>query len=293
MSNQALVTLEQSDALRALPSTLDLALTRAPEEVLNEARRAARALKDVIEAKEKKVMFNGEQYLEFEDWQTVGRFYGISPRIPETGTRYVEYGGAKGWEAYAEAVDLRSGRVVSSASAMCLDDEEKWSSRPKYVWQYVKKSGGYSTEDPGKDELVWEKTEAGKSRPKKERRLVGEEGVPQFQVRSMAQTRAGSKALRNALAWVVVLAGYRPTPAEEMDHEPTREAAINSPPNRAESVAREAQSEGRNHGEAVSGAGEREGGRTRPPLATQAEPGNASDGKGKRPTRVEVGPGSD
>jgi hypothetical protein len=32
----------------------------------------------------------------------------------------------------------------------------------------------------------------------------------------MAQTRAGSKALRNALAWVVVLAGYKPTPAEEM-----------------------------------------------------------------------------
>ena len=32
----------------------------------------------------------------------------------------------------------------------------------------------------------------------------------------MAQTRAGAKALRNALAWVVVLAGYRPTPAEEL-----------------------------------------------------------------------------
>jgi hypothetical protein len=32
----------------------------------------------------------------------------------------------------------------------------------------------------------------------------------------MAQTRAGAKAFRNRLAWVVVLAGYRPTPAEEM-----------------------------------------------------------------------------
>jgi len=32
----------------------------------------------------------------------------------------------------------------------------------------------------------------------------------------MAQTRACAKALRNVLAWVVVLAGYRPTPAEEM-----------------------------------------------------------------------------
>ena len=37
-----------------------------------------------------------------------------------------------------------------------------------------------------------------------------------FQQRSMAQTRAISKALRSRLSWVVVLAGYAPTPAEEM-----------------------------------------------------------------------------
>jgi len=42
----------------------------------------------------------------------------------------------------------------------------------------------------------------------------------------MAQTRAGAKAFRNRLAWVVVLAGYRPTPAEEMT-EGTVSSAIN------------------------------------------------------------------
>jgi hypothetical protein len=41
-----------------------------------------------------------------------------------------------------------------------------------------------------------------------------------FQLRSMAQTRAQAKALRNVLAWVVVMAGYQPTPAEEMDGAP-------------------------------------------------------------------------
>lgn len=40
---------------------------------------------------------------------------------------------------------------------------------------------------------------------------------PEFQLRSMAQTRAIAKALRNAFAWVVTLAGYEATPAEEMD----------------------------------------------------------------------------
>jgi hypothetical protein len=41
-------------------------------------------------------------------------------------------------------------------------------------------------------------------------------GKPMFQLRSMAQTRAAAKALRNVLAFVPVLAGYEGTPAEEM-----------------------------------------------------------------------------
>jgi hypothetical protein len=39
---------------------------------------------------------------------------------------------------------------------------------------------------------------------------------PAFQLRSMAQTRACAKALRNVFAWVAVMAGLQPTPAEEM-----------------------------------------------------------------------------
>lgn len=39
---------------------------------------------------------------------------------------------------------------------------------------------------------------------------------PRFQLASMAQTRAGSKALRQILGFVVALAGYSPTPSEEM-----------------------------------------------------------------------------
>ncbi len=42
---------------------------------------------------------------------------------------------------------------------------------------------------------------------------------PTFQLASMAQTRAGSRALRQIFGFVVALAGYNPTPAEEMIHE--------------------------------------------------------------------------
>jgi len=46
-------------------------------------------------------------------------------------------------------------------------------------------------------------------------------GKPEFQLASMAQTRAAGKVLRLLLGWIVTLAGYEPTPAEEMIHEPT------------------------------------------------------------------------
>lgn len=38
-----------------------------------------------------------------------------------------------------------------------------------------------------------------------------------YAIRSMAQTRAGSKAMRMPLGWIMQLAGFEGTPAEEMD----------------------------------------------------------------------------
>lgn len=52
---------------------------------------------------------------------------------------------------------------------------------------------------------------------------------PKFQLASMAQTRAGSKAMRQILGFVVALAGYSPTPAEEMEEVATSPKALQSP----------------------------------------------------------------
>ncbi|MDI6808433.1 MAG: hypothetical protein QME66_05560 [Candidatus Eisenbacteria bacterium] len=142
---------------------------RAPDLVLAEAKHASIALTEVIRQKPKQVRFGGEQYLEFEDWQLLGRFYGLSVRIVESSVRYVEYGDVHGFEATAEVLRNADSAVISAASAMCLNDEQNWRSKPL------------------------------------------------FQLKSMAQTRACAKAFRNVLSWVAVLAGFRPTPAEEMD----------------------------------------------------------------------------
>jgi hypothetical protein len=139
----------------------------APEIVLAEAQKAAATLKKVIQGKPKPVVINGETYLEFEDWQTVGRFYGYTAGVEEA-PEFVELGGARGFKATSVALDSK-GVIRSRATAYCMDDEDRWTKAPTY------------------------------------------------QLASMAQTRANAKALRNVLSWVTVLAGYKATPAEEMD----------------------------------------------------------------------------
>lgn len=173
-----------------------LALSRDPESVLREAKKAADVLRRVLNAKPRKLVLNKqtkEQYLEFEDWQLLGKFYGISTAVIIGSTRQIQVGGAIGFEAAAEAIHTATGMRVSSADAMCLNDEDNWKARPQY--DYITVDG------------------------QQVKNQVGSKDVPMFQLRSMAQTRACAKALSNALRWVIVLSGQKGisgTPAEEM-----------------------------------------------------------------------------
>jgi len=167
-----------------------------PEEILSVAQERARALKDLVSKKARPVVLNGEQYLEYEDWQTLARFFGYTVKtynvIP------VEINGVIGAKASADVID-RNGNVIGGAEAYCMRDEDMWNKRPKYEYRNGKKV------------------------------KVGEVDVPWYQLASMAQTRAGAKALRNVLSWVVVLAGYKPTPAEEIIINDRAEESIEVP----------------------------------------------------------------
>jgi hypothetical protein len=98
-----------------------------------------------------------------------------------------------GWEARVEARTIH-GAIVGAAEAQCTRDEAQWSLTPK-----------------GRD---------GRSLQPRD----------DFALRSMAQTRASAKALRLPLGFIVTLAGYEATPAEEMiaekDLRPALEASI-------------------------------------------------------------------
>jgi len=147
-------------------TTHDLTITtQEPKEVILAGRAAAKELTGIVSSRDKKLVLSGKQYLFFEDWQTIGKFYGVTAKV--TGTEELkDNGNLVGFLAHAIAV--AAGNEISAADGECTRDEPNWREKPR------------------------------------------------FQLRSMAQTRACAKALRNCLGWVAVLAGYEATPAEEM-----------------------------------------------------------------------------
>ena len=106
----------------------DLDVQRDPERVLEVASKAAKALQRVVAAKPKPVIINGEQYLEFEDWQTLGQFYGYAVRTLDA--EPVEVNGVQGAKARAELVDFRTGEIIGGAVSYCMADEDRWAGRP-------------------------------------------------------------------------------------------------------------------------------------------------------------------
>jgi len=139
-----------------------------PQEHLTLGQAAANALMEVVRRQSLSRKLGGKEYLFYEAWLTLGRFFKLTPKVEWSRPIWHE-GKVIAWEARAVVLD-EEGREVAAAEAMCGKDEKNWRDRPAYA------------------------------------------------LRSMAQTRACAKALRSVLSWIVVLAGFAPTPAEEIEN---------------------------------------------------------------------------
>lgn len=161
----------------------EVSVARHPDTVLAEASLVAKAVDRLVKSRPDLVqVIGGRKHPRFELLQIVGSMFRVTARIRETRPLH----DPDGWEAIAEAYHVPSGTVVAVGDGMCTRDEPSWDIRPKYQWINGK------------------------------REKIGEEPVTSHQRRSMAQTRACSKALRLAIGWVLGLAGYEATPAEEL-----------------------------------------------------------------------------
>jgi hypothetical protein len=157
-----------------------------PKKMLKQAQGVADLLMDVVHKQNLFKKIGPSTHIYVTAWQFLAHFYGISAKVISVEPYVDELTGAAGFKATAEAMMMTTGMVISAGSALCLNNEANWSTRPKYEY----KNG--------------------------QRQQVGEEIVPSFQLYSMASTRAVGKVLSNVLRFVVMLAGFDPTPAEEM-----------------------------------------------------------------------------
>lgn len=81
-----------------------------------------------LDSKEKKVFFNGKRYAEYDDFQYIGTFYGITVKTFDP--HFVEIGGRKGF--HAKAMLLRDQQEIGRAEGFCMDDEPNWRNKPLF-----------------------------------------------------------------------------------------------------------------------------------------------------------------
>jgi len=167
--------------------------TTDPAAVIAKASAAAEPLAACVRKQHLAVNIQGREHVKVEGWTLLGSMLGVFPVCVWT-RQLVKDSKEHGWEARVEA-RTRSGDLVGAAEAQCTRDENQWSWTPS-----------------------------------------GRNGQPQqprddYALRSMAQTRATSKALRQPLGFVMQLAGFEATPAEEMpqDAAPVDDSPITDP----------------------------------------------------------------
>jgi hypothetical protein len=177
MSEPEVIDAETGELLPAVVQTATLFGTENPDEVLEHAREHARVLMRVVKEQNLAVTIGSAEHLRVEAWTLLGSQVGVFP-VAET-VEPVEIDGVAGFRASVKAV-TRYGDVVGRSVAYCMRDEPMWSLTPTNKY-------GKALEVRNLHALA-----------------------------AMAETRATSRALRKPLGFIVQLAGFNPTAAEEM-----------------------------------------------------------------------------
>jgi hypothetical protein len=157
----------------------------SPATLIEAATEIATELRKVIDQQGLAVDLGSEaqpsEHVKIEGWLTAGAMVQTFPHIIYSETIRDTEGRLVGFKATAQAKTLE-GRIVATADALCTRDEKQRIRRGKRA---------------GTEWYPWA-------------------DKPAHQVLSMAETRAASKVMGFACRWIITMAGYSGTPAEEV-----------------------------------------------------------------------------
>jgi hypothetical protein len=159
------------------------------------AKSIAHELQGIIKEADLSVPMGGDrEHLRVEAWCACGALVGVTPRT--AWCRVAEdVPGTPGYTARVEVVRLSDGAVIGAAEADCYADEVTRKRSGGYYFRWIVNSADY-------EEVPMA--------------LPSSYALNRHALKSMAQTRATSKALAQVLRWIAVLGGFSGTPAEEM-----------------------------------------------------------------------------
>jgi hypothetical protein len=189
-----------------------LILAESPREFLAKAQQVAEALVDVVRQQEFYVTIRGNEHPQVEAWQTLGALLGP----------FSEHGGV-----FPHTIWARPQRDPATGQSRLTQYRIKE--------RRTKGEGGdleviereYEVEGYDYEARVEARTATGLVVGTGEAMCSRKESrwaqADDYAVKSMAQTRATSKALKAATGWLMVLAGYKATPAEEMPDDDDQE----------------------------------------------------------------------
>ena len=146
-------------------------------------------LRNIIEKQELYAVIQGKKFITVEGWNTLGAMLGVFPEVVRT-------------------KDLSGVRTKENPNGT----ETKFNEIKYWAEVQIKKASG---------EVISSAQAICSSKEK------GRTNVDEYVILSMAQTRATGKAFRLAFSWLVKMAGYEPTPSEEVHKKVT--ASVKEP----------------------------------------------------------------
>lgn len=100
--------------------------TDDPMEIMRKTSEIATSLRQFVKDQGLVARISNRDYIVVEGWQMLGMMLGVLPVVSRTTA--IEHG----WEAVVELRD-RTGRVVGSGEAECLETESAWKTRDDYA----------------------------------------------------------------------------------------------------------------------------------------------------------------
>jgi hypothetical protein len=180
-----------------------------PQEILAKAGKIANALADLVKAQDLSRNMGGKkEHVEVGAWQALGSLlaaFGGTPLHADP--------------AWHRRVTNPDG-TLEATNYHVKETRKKWG-KVEGRRQIVEEiESEYDVEGHDWEARVEIKTPegivVGAAEAMCSRAEFGWMGKPDPAVRSMAETRAESRAYRRAVGWIMIIAGYNPTPAEEM-----------------------------------------------------------------------------